>query len=223
MRFIIHQQPYERPIVAGQLQYEHESMPTGAQERFLVTAAVDGYRFLRVDLDARSAPSRWSTLYHMTLDPDGRPQQLKYRFWGGGLEIAGAVVWDELQLTATREVNGLVYQDEADADVLWFPAGAGLALLRPQAGTVKARPAVTLNQDIADPARMMALLPVLVSVRPIEAIEVTVTGATFAAAGYDIAWNGQERRVWLHQDGWPLRVWRDDGLTATITQLVGYH
>ncbi len=73
MRFIIHQLPYERPIVAGQLRYERDGAPTGAVEQYRLTAAVDGYRFLRVDLDARTAPSGRSTLYHLTLNPDGQP------------------------------------------------------------------------------------------------------------------------------------------------------
>ena len=71
MRFIIHELPYERPLLAGRLRYERDGQPTGAIEFWRLTDAVDGYRFLRVDLDARDAASGRSWLYHATLDAAG--------------------------------------------------------------------------------------------------------------------------------------------------------
>ncbi|MEZ4517027.1 MAG: hypothetical protein R3C44_09390 [Chloroflexota bacterium] len=222
MRFIIHQQRYEKPIAAGQLRYERDGQPTGAVEQFRMTAAVDGYRFLRVDLDAQQAPSRRSTLYHMTLNPDGRPEQLKYRFWGDGLEISGTVVWETEQLTALRTVNGTDYEEESNASAFWFPSAAGLSLLRPLAGADEPTSAVTLNQDTAVPEQAMALYRTEVSVQENEPYTFFVTGESYDACGYEIRWDEQARRVWLHENGWPLKVWRDDGLSAISTQLVIY-
>lgn len=222
MRFIIHEQPYERPIVSGQLRYEQEGVPTGARELYRVTAAVDGYRFLRVDLDAREAPSGRSSLYHMTLNPAGQPEQLRFRFWGDGFAVAGVVVWDGEQLAAVREVNDFTYEDEAGVVPFWFPSGAGLSLLRTLAAA-GARPAVTLNQDTSDPTRLMALLPVQVVVGEIETASFELTGQAHEASGYEVGWEGQWRRVWLQRDGWPLKVLRDDGLSAVATRFVIYH
>ena len=222
MRFIIHQQPYERSIVSGTLQYERDGQPTGAVEHYRMTTAVEGYRFLRVDLDARQAPSRRSTLYHMTLDPDAQPEQLKYRLWQDGLEIAGVVSWDGEDIAATHEVNGSVFEDTVEAAAFWFPSGAGLSLLRPLADHGENVAAVTLEQDTADLAQAMALRPTSVTVRAKESLEVEVTGSAFQAQEYEINWENQQRRVWLHEDGWPVRVWRDDGLIGVARQLVFY-
>lgn len=221
MRFIIHEQPYERPIVAGELRYRQDGQPTGAVEQFRVTAAVDGYRFWRVDLDARAAPSGRSTLYHLTLNPDGRPEQLKLRFWGDGRVVSGAIVWDGDQLTAARVVDDVHYEDEAQATAFWYPAAAGLALLPPVAGLGEVA-GVTLNPNTAEAAQLMALQPERVSVRAIAPEVVAVSGADVTAAGWEIVWADQTRRVWLHPDGWPLRVRRDDGLAAEIDRLVVY-
>ena len=76
MRFIIHELPYERPLLSGRLRYERDGVPSGAVESWRLTAAVDGYRFLRVDVDAREAPSGRSWLYHLTLNPAGLPDRV---------------------------------------------------------------------------------------------------------------------------------------------------
>lgn len=99
MRFIIHEMPYERPLLAGRLRYERDGVPTGAVELWRITNAVDGYRFLRVDLDAREAESGRSSLYHVTLNPAGRPEQLKFRLWGNGPEVSGSLVWNQARLS----------------------------------------------------------------------------------------------------------------------------
>jgi hypothetical protein len=221
MRFIIHELPYEQPIVAGALRYAQDGQPTGAVEQFRVTSAVDGYRFVRVDLDARAAPSGRSSLYHLTLNPDGRPEQLKYRFWADGLEVSGVVVWEGGQLTAVREVDGTRHEDEAPDAAFWFPSAMGLTLLQSLAGSHEV-PGITLEQATADPEQVMALVATSVSVATLPPLEVGVTGEMFPARGIEVSWGDQVRRVWSHPDGWPLKVWRDDGLTAEATQLVIY-
>jgi hypothetical protein len=89
MRFIIHEQPYEKVVAAGELRYEQEGVTTGAVEHWRLTTAVDSYQFLRIDLDARSAPSGQSTLYHLVLNENGRPERLRFRQWSGEHKIAG--------------------------------------------------------------------------------------------------------------------------------------
>ena len=71
------------------------NQPTGAVEEWRLSDAVDGYRFLRVDLDARNAPSGRSYLYHLTMDKLGNLVQLKFRLWTEGSEIIGSVLLEK--------------------------------------------------------------------------------------------------------------------------------
>ena len=50
MRFIIHEQGYERLVAAGQLRYARDGEATGTRELWRLTMAVAGYQFLRVGL-----------------------------------------------------------------------------------------------------------------------------------------------------------------------------
>jgi hypothetical protein len=219
MRFIIHEQPYERPLLAGRLRYERDGRPTGAIESWRLTNAVEGYRFLRVDLDARDAPSGRSYLFHLTLNPADQPEQLKYRFWGDGLEASGTVVWDGGSLVAARQVNSAAYQDEARGTAFWFPAGAGLALLRHHDG---ASDGVTLRIDTSDPAGAMALIETPVAVALGEAEVEMVGDETLPVRPLSVAWGAARRVVWIDVEGRPLRLWREDGLTAVAERLVRY-
>lgn len=224
MRFIIHEQPYERPLLAGRLRYERDGAPTGAVESWRLTAAAEGYRFLRVDLDARDAPSGRSWLYHATLNPTGRPEQLKYRFWGDGHEASGSVVWDGEVIVAARRVDGASYEDVARGAAFWFPSGAGLALLEWAGGETAG---VTLAPDAADPARLMALVETPVTIEWGEMAMETVGGG---GAGGEllpvrplaVSWGDQRRVVRLDGEGRPLWLWRGDGLTAVAERLIRY-
>lgn len=219
MRFIIHEQPYERPLSAGQLRYEREGVPTGAVESWRLTSAAEGYRFLRVDLDAREAPSGHSSLYHVALNPAGRPEQVKYRFWGDGYEVTGTAVWDGGEVLAGRQVNGVAYEDVARGSVFWFPAGAGLALLAWRAGESRG---ITLRVDPSDPARLMALEETPVTIEWGAAALEHVADDIRSVRPLFVAWGDQRRTVWLDTSGRPLRLWRDNGLTAVAERLMKY-
>ena len=147
MRFIIHELPYERPLLAGRLRYERDGRPTGAVESWRLSDAAEGYRFLRVDLDARAAQSGHSWLYHVTLGPDGRPEQVKARFWAAGREVTTTLNVEGDEWLATRQVDGVAFEDLAHGRAFWFPAAAGLALLR---GCVDDTRGVTLLMDTSD-------------------------------------------------------------------------
>lgn len=219
MRFIIHELPYERPLLAGQLRYERDGQPTGALESWRLTSAVDDFRFLRIDLDARQAPSGRSFLYHATLNPDGQLEQLKYRFWGDGMEISGTVVNQDKTWLAGRTVNGVRYQDEAQGELFLFPSGTGLSLLAREQGD---KTGVILDIDTTDPTRVMALSPIEVAIRVGEIQQLAVQDVTIEATAVNIAWEGNRRTVWIDTDNRPLQVWRDDGLTAKAARMVRY-
>lgn len=219
MRFIIHELPYERPLLAGQLLYTRDGQSTGAVESWRLTSAMDNFRFLRVDLDARQAPSRRSVLYHATLNPGGGLEQLKYRYWSTGLEVSGTLVANGERWLAGRTVNGVGYQDEARGPVFWFPAGVGLSLLRELSGESGA---VTLQLETDDPAAIMAPVAVQVMIASGEPEMLTIAGETIATTPLNVTWAGNRRTVWLDDDGRPLRLLREDGLAAEAARLVRY-
>ncbi len=219
MRFIIHELPYERPLLAGQLRYERGGQPTGTVESWRLSDAADGYRFLRVDLDARGGESGRSWLYHVTLNPAGQPEQVRGRFWEEGREVNLTVVRQGDEWLATREVDGVAYQDTAVGEAFWFPAGSGLALLRLSAGQTRG---VTLLTDASDPARLLVLVQTPVSI-VLDATTVETIGSEMLPVhSLSVAWGQSRRAVWLDNDGRPLRLWRDDGLTAVAQRLVRY-
>jgi hypothetical protein len=219
MRSIIHEQSYERPLLAGQLRYLRDGRPTGAVESWRLTTAAQGFRFLRVDLDGRDAPSGRSYLYHLTLNAIGRPEQLKYRPWAGGLEVSGAVIFEDDQLIAIRQVNGDMYEDTAAGEAFWFPSGAGLSQLLWSVGETRG---MTLQPETNEPSTVMALMEAEVAIELGTAQTLAITDELLPVRPLSVSWADQQRIVWLDSDGRPLRLWRDDGLTAEAERLVRY-
>jgi hypothetical protein len=223
MRFIIHELPYERPVAAGKLLYEQDGRPTGAVESWRLTDAVDGYRFLRVDLDAQQAASGQSTLYHLALNPAGKPEQLKYRFWKQGVTVSGVVLWEGNGLFARRQANGVSYEDvveHREAMPFWFPATSGLALLVQTLPAARETTAILLRPDLTGPENRSALFSTHVSVSRRSEETLMVMGKAISAEVFAICWEDQARTVWLDKEGRPLRMQRSDGFAAVATQLV---
>ncbi len=219
MRFIIHELPYEQPLLAGRLRYEQDGEPTGTVESWRLTNAVDGYRFLRVDLDSREGPSGRSYLYHVTLNPAGRPEQLKFRLWGNGPEVSGTAVWEGNEVISARVVDSVAYQEVARGGAFWFPAGMGLALLAVYVGETKG---MTLVSHAADPAGLMSLIETPVTIGLGEAMTEDLNGELLPVRPLEVNWADQQRTVWLDKESRPLRLRRQDGLTAVAERLVRY-
>lgn len=211
MRFIIHEQPFERIVAAGQYRYEQDGNPTGAVEHWRLTAVSASYHFLRVDLDGRSASGN-SYLYHLTLGENGRPERLQYRFWGDGLTINGNVLLDQEMALATRQVNGRSHEEHLSLPtdyVFFFPAVTGLGWLARQMGERERGTAVFLDPAIDQPENAFKLL----------AADLTLE----RGAALTLRWPGQARTLWLDEQGWPLRMEREgDGLTAVAARMIVY-
>ncbi len=234
MRFIIRELPYEKPLAAGALRYEIDGQATGAVEKWRLTSAVSGYRFLRVDLDAREASSGHTHLYHLVLNENGRPERLTYRFWGDDLQIAGNVLLENETLTASRQVNGVRHEDDIEFQAqcgFWFPSSIGLGLLancaqggEPPADGVVAT--VTLAPPIEDqpagPDAAFALVPAEVRFQMGRDAEMTLMGKVVSVRPFTMRWHDQERTIWLDEHNWPLKMRRGDGLTAVETRYVRY-
>ncbi|MFQ5399530.1 MAG: hypothetical protein ACE5E7_08020 [Anaerolineae bacterium] len=226
MRFIIKEQPYEKLLAAGMWRYERDGRPTGAVEHWRLTEAASGFRFLRVDLDARAADSGHTYLYHALLNEDGRIERLKYRFWGNGLRVSGDVVLEVDSVTASREVNGV-----SESQVLampagygfWFPSTEGLGLAAQLPGGIPL-PAVTLNSDVTGPHALAVQQVELTRYMVItDFVEEDVAGRKVEVSPRRVAWNGHERMVYLcREDGRPVKMVRADRLTAVSTRYINY-
>lgn len=222
MRFIIHELPYEQPLAAGLWRYQRDGIATGALETWRLTAAQDGYRFLRIDLDARAAASGRSLLYHLTLDPHGRPVQLRYRVWAAGSEVSGTAVFEDKDLILVTEQKERRVEEVLPLPpgfVFWFPASTALGLLvdLPQA---QALPGVHLRlpQRDDDVGLELAQATAIVTSHRVE--QRVIMGEARDLQPVSIWWEDQERRLWLDQHGQPLRMARQDGLVALETQLI---
>ena len=224
MRFIVKEQRYEKPIAAGRLRYEQDGRATGAVEHWRLTQAVDGYEILRVDLDARAAASGRSWLYHLVRRADGRPERLNYRFWGDGREIRGTLLFAERHVTATRAVNGETFSEEMELPAgygFWFPSAVGLGLILD--GGVGEITAVTLNNQTAGPDTLAARrINVKRYLAITDQVEAEIAGQLLLVTPWVIFWEENMRFVSLDEHPWPVKMQRDDGLTAVETRYIWY-
>ncbi len=225
MRFIVHEQAYEQPIAAGRLRYERDGRATGAVESWRLTQAVAGYEVLRVDLDARAAESGHSYLYHLVRRADGEPEaasgravgtaaRLSYRFWGDDLMVEGTLLLEDTAVTNTRTVNGQTSTEDVELEPgygFWFPSSIGLGLLAGFAGGT----AVTLESVSSE---QLAVSSERLSVFGLQVVEVVVMGER----PLTIHWLENERRIWLDEHGWVVKMRRGDGLTAVETRAIWY-
>lgn len=219
MRSLIRELPYERPIAAGRYRYQRAGQPTGAVESWRLTAAQEGYHFLRVDLNAQEAPSGDSYLYHLTLDPAGRPDRLSFRFFGAAFQAGGNLLFDQGGVTLACTVDGRRIETERDLSpgyAFWFPATSGLALLAAQTAGDHTIPAVTLDRD-----DHFALRLVDVHLQPGRPRPHVIMGRETVLRPLNISWADEQRVIWLDQHNWPLKMERD-GLTAVETRYVRY-
>ncbi len=222
MRFVVKEQSYENLIASGQFKYVLDGEATGAVETWRLSAATTGYEVVRVDLDARSAPSGHSYLYHLVRQSNGRPERLSYRFWSDGLTIEGTLLFAETSVTGTRQVNGQTFAEDLDIDAgtgFWFPSAVGLGL----AANLGSGPAVILNNEIGG-QDTLALQQITQDVTQQETAEteMAVAGKMVKTTAWQIEWQGQTRLVLTDGNGWPLKMKRDDGLAAVETRYIWY-
>ncbi len=214
MRKLIHELPYERPVAAGRFEYYENGEATGAVEVWQLNAARDGYRFLRVDLNA-TASSGDNVLYHLALDAAGDPQRLKFHFFRQGEQVRGDVLFGEDTALLTREIDGRRVESEAafgTAQPFWFPSSAGLGLLaKAQSGA-----GLTLRRETAFD---LWSVDVVLEKGPEE--PVTVMGREVQTRQLRARWEDQERVLWLDEANWPVRVRRGD-LVARERRYVRY-
>lgn len=139
-------------------------------------------------------------------------------------EIIGTVLLEQDAVILTRETI-----DGRQEDVLplpsgylfWFPTTAGLSLLAGKAGVVN-QTAVTLATGASSAGDLMGLVETKVTVDEEPPVKLMVLDAEEEARLISIRWENQERRIGTDAQGWPLKMERDDGLTAVLAQRVRY-
>lgn len=210
MRFIIREQDYEQLVASGQLVYELDGQPTGTLETWRLTEAVAGYRFLRVDLDAREAASGNSYLYHATLNDKGTAERLKFRVYGDQRQILGDVLFEDSSVTVARQIDDERHVEELSVPsgfAFWFPTAMGLSLLTGPSLEDGMVAAVSLDPD-------QDFAAVVTNVRRSyrEEEELVVTRQVVWVRRCLIGWLDQIRTIWIDKYGLPVVVERDDGL-----------
>lgn len=215
MRLLLHEQAYEIPLAAGRLVYEQEGQPTGAVESWRLTEAVDGYHFLRVDLDGRAAASGRSFLFHLTISPQGRAERLLFQAYGPDGLVKGTVLFEEHSLVVGRQLDGQARQEEQMiAPWFWFPATLGLSLLAglPGDGQVEA--------VMLDAAAQFAPRLVTLTHQWGQPETVTVMGKEWLTRPLTLTWADQSRTIWLNHHQHPLFMQRQDGLCGRETRYI---
>jgi len=204
MRFLLKEQPYEKSIASGRLYYRKNGRFTGAIEHWRYTAAFDGYHFLRVDLDGRES-SGHSYLYNLLLNPNGRPEQLKYRFFAKQIRVAGQLLFENGEVIAVHEINKQRTESVfVDTNLFWFPSAIGLGLLGGSAGNErKTAVATTLNSEMNNCSND-CLAP--------HQVEITLTNQDNRLK---MSWQGKWRTILCDTNGFVRHMSRDDGLEAT--------
>lgn len=218
MRKLIQEMPYERPLAAGRYVYVIGGVATGAVEDWQLSAAMEGYRFLRVDLNAGET-SGDHVLYHLVLDASGHPARLKFRLFRTGLQIRGDLLLSDETAFLSRNVNA--EQREAEAPFtpgtpFWFPVSAGLSLLAGADTGAGSSPALTLNRK-----QNLDLWHTSLSLEAGARQSIEVMGRKVETRPVTARWEDEQRVVWFDEHHWPLRVQRGT-LTALESRYVRY-
>ncbi|MDT8304530.1 MAG: hypothetical protein RRC07_01230 [Anaerolineae bacterium] len=215
MRSLIRELPYEKPLVAGRYLYQRDGVPTGAVESWRLSLARDGYRFLRVDLNAEAGDGKDSTLYHLVLDASGEPERLSFRHFRRGRQLRGNVLFEGPYVTLTRQSGDERHEvtlERPHGTRFWFPATAALGLVAaPGAG-----PALTLNR-----ADDFNLWPTHLEASEGAPVSLLIMGKAVTARPVTLAWASERRVVWHDEEPWPLQMERD-GLLAVESRRLYY-
>ncbi|UCG24564.1 MAG: hypothetical protein JSW55_00750 [Chloroflexota bacterium] len=212
MRFIIREQEYEKLVAAGRLHYLSAGVETGAVESYRLTQAVDGFSVMRIDLDRRESTEANSTLFHLLLDPYGRPERVKLRRLSPADSSEVDVLVDDESFNISRTSEADVVREEMKRPAgfgLLIPTAVGLGLF------VHGNPGRRSAQAISlDETRRLAPLSASLEIDPLDEEEMTVTGQLVAVRPYLIRQKGAKCKVWLDDHGLPVRLDDEDGALA---------
>ncbi len=226
MRFLMREMEYEKPIASGRFRYEREGKPTGLVEAWRFTRALEGFYFLRVDMDTHNPFNQEICLYHLLLNPAMNIERLKFRYFGSRIEIEGdlqftnhivtlnRVIIDKLKNTKKRQVEEISVESDA---VFWFPSIVGLGLVASKDSKDSRRSFLSLDKD-----SYFASLRGTARFIWGEEEDTVVMRQNVAVRPCSISWDTDTVRLWLDDFGWPIGASFADGLSATEIAYLRY-
>jgi hypothetical protein len=220
MRFLIREQEFETPIASGRFQYEKEGQPAGVIESWRLTEVINDYSFLRIDLDKRESDQEQSILFHVVLNPAGKPERVKARLISMESSMLSDISIQEQSALLTGEINGKRFEDEkkyGSNTIFWFRTVIGYGLLARNSGIDKKPLGLEFN------FRKVSLMNQKIAITEIGTSEVLDKGhGNFVVRPYLISWNNKRKRVWLDDGNWPIKMDFGNNLMATDTQPIRY-
>lgn len=219
MRFLIREMEYERPVASGRLRFERAGDPTGLVEAWKFNRALDGYSFLRIEMDTNNPADQEITLVHVLVNRDANIERLKFRFFGKEIDIDGDVQFDRNLLTLNRAFTHKgkntkerkVEEISFDSDAVFlFPTIASLALVTftvPQDGQ---RSCIMLDKE-----SLFSIQSGYARFKWGEEEDREVLRQKVVVRPCSISWDTRTVRLWLDELNWPVSASFNDGLSAT--------
>jgi hypothetical protein len=218
MRFLIREMEYEKPVASGILRYEQEGVPTGLEEAWRYSSALDGYHFLRVEVDTKDPRKQETYLYHLVLNPDREIERLKFRTFGSKTEISGDVQFDDeiislhrimLNKSQNMEHKQLDEIPRESGAVLTVPSIAVLSLAASRVVEDGCVPMIALESDTSFSVQIDSACFTWGKEEEREILR-----NTLAVRPCSIRWNLKETRLWLDKAFWPVSASLSGGLSA---------
>jgi len=221
MRFLMREMEYETPVASGNLRFERNGEATGLVEAWKFTKALDGYSFLRIDVDSNSPYNQEITLVHVLLNRHMTIERLKFRFFGTQFDVDGDVQFDRNLMTLNRLISDkdkntkkrLVEEFPFDPyTVFIFPTIANLALITLAIPEDGQRAYVMLDKDGHFSSQFGNA-----QIKWGEEEDREISRRKVAVRPCSISWDTGQARLWLDELNWPVRAsLSDDVLAAEV-------
>lgn len=226
MRFLMREMEYEKPIASGRLRYEREGDPTGLVEAWRFSHALEGFYFLRVEMDTHNPKDQEICLYHALLNPEMNYERLKFRYYGARFDVEGDLQFDHDIITLSRVLvdkleNRKKRQMEeisvASDAVFWFPTVVGIGLAASKVTKDSQRYYLRLDKDSSFASRRGTA-----RFRWGDEENRAVVRQNVAVQPCSISWESSAVRLWLDEFNWPVSACYADGLSASEIAYLRY-
>jgi len=218
MRFLIREMEYEKPVASGSLRYEQDGNPTGLVEAWRFSSALDGFHFLRVDMDANNPRNQETLLVHVLLNPDREMERMKFRYFESQIEISGDMQFNHDVITLNRIVLDK-FQKTEQRQLDEIPRKAGTVFSVPPTAVLSLATSLVLEDDrvpmiTLDRESSFAMQEDTASFAWTMEEERAILRNVIAVRQCSICWRMKETRLWLDKTYWPVSASFSSGLSA---------
>lgn len=217
MRFIIREQDSERLLAAGLFFTHYNGQNSSVTEEWRITDVLNRYRILRIDIDARESKSEESTLFHMVINRDNRPERLKIRYFSPASQGWADLIMGDKFITLTQEIGHQRWEDEAPYDGksgFLFPSAAWLGYWIGHQGSKWASRILHLSQK-----DKFELIERPLTVLRQESKPVIIGGQSIPAELFTVTLSDAKQNVWIDKFGLTLKA-VIGSLTAVETRYI---